>query len=544
MNFIKYKIKMKALRFRFQNTSQPHFPFGTFLFFILGLILFQSCNKDFEGDLNEYLSSLPPISVEFPPEKQADTPDSIVEEKDEEYIYTVKYYSAAAGYDEQIVLNPQTDVIYPGALIKGESILDGSYVPIPAMRKPITISTSLTGGDQVSIDIQDPKLSTVREAINELMDQEYDVPPANIGFTIETAYSKEQFDLNMHASYNGIVDVDAGLHYENKKMKTKLVAKYIQSYYTLDMDIPAQPSDLFQEDVETALFGSYMPMYVSTVTFGRMALFLIESELSEQEVRTYLNLSYAGVDSDNSAEFDKLMASSNMQVYVFGGSGSGGSSTIDGFEAFKTYIKEGGNYSKTSPGAPISYKLRYIKDNTIGKIVFAASYPIRTAVPRTDNVVYDTEIILDSIKIVIPGDGNAEMVGELETWIKGDKERTFHNHWPYAAPDYFQIPCDKNNQGVQLANSDDYINNISDCKVDDIIHIHMHLGDYDGGNANNVYPWFEDDFELELGEIVLDAEGKPEEEKNISKKFRHNLNANHFLEVVFKFALSRRYIPD
>ncbi len=90
-----------------------------------------SCQKDdlpdFSVEINDYILSMPPVM--FPSEKTA-TVDSTDTEQDQEYDYTISYYSAAAGYDEQIVLNPQTDVIYPGALIKGESILDGSYLPI------------------------------------------------------------------------------------------------------------------------------------------------------------------------------------------------------------------------------------------------------------------------------------------------------------------------------------------------------------------------------------------------------------------------------
>ena len=81
---------------------------------------------------------MPSIASEMPPEK---TPEvkSTKDETTSEFIYHYDYYEAAAGYDEQIVLNPQTDVIYPGALVKGESILDGTYTLIPAKRSPITI---------------------------------------------------------------------------------------------------------------------------------------------------------------------------------------------------------------------------------------------------------------------------------------------------------------------------------------------------------------------------------------------------------------------
>lgn len=71
-------------------------------------------------------------------------------------------------------------------------------------------------------------------------------------------------------------------------LKTRLVARFIQNYYTLDMDMPSSPADLFDGEVNATLFGTHMPMYVSSVTYGRMALFTIESELEETEVKAFL----------------------------------------------------------------------------------------------------------------------------------------------------------------------------------------------------------------------------------------------------------------
>lgn len=399
---------------------------------IVAMTLLSGCKKEFnfEEELEDYLFRLPPISADFPAEKESAL-DSTVVEQDTEYVYHVDYYSVAAGYNDQIVLNPQTDAIFPGALIKGETVLDGSYVLIPAERKPITISTSLLGSGFVSMTIDDPKLSSIRTAINDMMNQEYDVPPANMGFTIEQAYSEQQLKLSLRSSYNsGMFDIAGGFDFENKTIKTRLVAKFIQSYYTLDMDMPNSPAELFNGNIDFDRFGTYMPMYVSTVTYGRMALFTIESELSETEVRSFLEGSYGNLDASYSNEFESLMASSTMKVYVLGGSGNDAAATIDGFEAFKSYIRDGGNFSRQSPGAPISYKLRYITDNTIGKIVFAASYPIRTAFPRTDNMLIDLKVRLYSFHTAVNDPGSAcELRGTIVSWHHADKPGTMHQHF-------------------------------------------------------------------------------------------------------------------
>lgn len=501
----------------------------------ISIILLAGCQKDpdFRTLINEHIESLPPISVEFPAEKTA-VIDSTREEKDTEYVYTIDYYSVAAGYDEQIVLNPQTDAIFPGALIKGESVLDGSYVLIPAKRRPITISTSLTGSGDVSVTVDDPKLSTIRTAINNLMNQEYHVPPANLGFTMEQAYSEQQLKLSLRSSYSsGFVDVAGGFDYSNKKIRTRLVAKFIQSYYTLDMDMPSSPADLFDGEVNTALFGTHMPMYVSTVTYGRMALFTIESELEETQVKAFLEGSYLNIDASASTEFESLMASSSMKVYVLGGSGSDAAQTVDGFEAFKAYIKDGGNFSNESPGAPISYKLRYIRDNTIGKIVFAASYPIRTAIPRTDNLVFDVKVRLYSFQTGVNDAGNAcELRGKIESWLESHKTATLHNHFTgidMGLNATYTFPVSTLTQRT-----------LTDCLIDDNIMVYVDMYEWDTSSGND--PFTKTTFEFPLIDIVSVLPNNEYYESG-NMEVREG-GGSDWVKIKFRFYPTLRHIPD
>lgn len=475
--------------------------FGTLCAFSLIAVALTSCDPnadvDTTGPLNEFLMSMSSISNQMPAIAEP-TVEKIERDTTEEYYYKIDYYKAAAGFDEQLVMNPQTDVIYPGALIKGESILDGTYTLIAAKRKPITISTSLLGGANSSIVVNDPKLSTIREAVNTLMKQEYDVPYANMSFTIEQANSEQQLNLALRASYKGGgVNVKGGFDFSNKKVKTRLVAKFIQSYYTLDMDLPNKPADLFDADVDRSLFGAFMPMYVSTVTFGRMALFTIESELSESEVRTFLNASYANVKGSVSADFNSLQAKSTMKVYILGGSGANASATINGFDDFKKYITEGGNFSKTSPGAPISYKLRYINDNKVGKIVFAASYPIVTAIPRTDNIVYDIKALMAHMKInASDAGGNVELYGTVKSWPHSLGEGASHFH--------FNVPSNNYSDFNEKASHTFPVNTITEkewtgLKGDDKISVRIDLKEADTG-TDDVFA--ATTFEVPVSEII------------------------------------------
>lgn len=348
-----------------------------------------------ETEINDFVNALP--KFEQPAEKEP-TMLSESTEQDSEFVYTTKTYEAAAGFDTHIALDPQSDVIFPGGLIQGNTINDGRYVPIVASRKPITISASLQGVQgSVSRTIQDPKLSTVRDALNEMLNQQVTgEQPAMTAFTIENVYSESQFKLAVNASYTGGFSVSGSFDFSNKSIKSRMAAKFIQTYYTVDMDPIASPAGFFNENINSSAIGTNMPMYVATVTYGRLALFTIESSYSNLEVKAALDAAYANASGSISAEYSQILNSSTIKVYVRGGSGSGSVQAINGFDGFKQYILDGGKYSKESPGAPISYKLRYISDNSVGKIVLASTYTIREAVPRDRDVT--VKVTLDKIK--------------------------------------------------------------------------------------------------------------------------------------------------
>ncbi len=516
-----------------KKNSSPLNSFLAFCIIFFTSILLSGCEKDTfdEGSLNEYLNSLPPISDEMPAEKAAAI-TSTDKDTTTDYIYVTDYYEAAAGYDEQIVLNPQTDVIYPGALVKGESILDGTYTLIPATRKPITISTSLTGGAVSSIVVEDPKLSTVREAVNTLMKQTYDVPYANMSFTVEQAYSERQIDLSLRASYKtGILNVKGGFDFSNTQIKTRLIAKFIQNYYTLDMDLPGQPSDLFEEDVDRTLFGTMMPMYVSTVTFGRMALFTIESELEETQVRAFLEASYGSISGSVSGEFDQLKAKSTMKVYILGGSGTAAGATINGFEDFKNYIQTGGNFSKTSPGAPISYKLRYIRDNTIGKIVFSASYPIVTAIPRTDNIVYDITASPYKLNPDINDEesGNVRLYGSIRSYPKSLGSSAAYIHFTRESTSPLSIP---EKVDYYFPQGTSYQKLWLGLKLEDAVKVRIAMHEVD------TWPYLDDHyedltFEIPVADMVGGAIGQGFWDK-VGLDVKDN-QANNYVKVTFRF---------
>ncbi|TAH27114.1 MAG: hypothetical protein EAZ07_02455 [Cytophagales bacterium] len=153
------------------------------LFIGLVLSLQLSCKKKPEEKLEPTQDTSVPIDdfVKKAPEPvQANLRDSstvgdAIIEKTTGYICTTRKIAKSTGYNEQIIMNPQTDVIFPGSLIDGNSVVSGSYTPINIARAPLTISTNMDNliGEK-STQVANPTLSGVREGISKLLNKGQD----------------------------------------------------------------------------------------------------------------------------------------------------------------------------------------------------------------------------------------------------------------------------------------------------------------------------------------------------------------------------------
>lgn len=365
--------------------------------FILTLLLSNSCSKDEEGndpsepnfsieEANTFNSVVLNLSVFNQPEESAivetastnpnrDNDDATLE-------CTTKTFKGAPGYNELFTLDPTTDVIYPGALLKGESIPTGTYEGISANRAPITISASLQNITNVKIDIENPnKLSNVRQGITDLLGQEVNgATPAEISLDISEVYSEQHLDAQIGVNYRGVgKKVSADLSYGSSSYKNTFVLKFIQRYYTLDVDTPgSSPSDLFTDLPDVNLLGSTSPVYVSSVQYGRMVLYTVESNSSITDVKAAFDASVGSTDGTIDTEYQNIINSSNIKALIIGGSGSGAVKAINGPAEVYNFIAEGGNYSKDSPGAPLAYKLRYLKSGfPAARVVLTTEYQVR-----------------------------------------------------------------------------------------------------------------------------------------------------------------------
>lgn len=337
------------------------------------------------------------------------------------YRITTRRFQASAAYDTQVLLNPSTDVIYPGSVILGHTIEDGSYLELTKGRKrAVTMSFDLagvtgTGGVPgiVSGTIV-PSLSSYRELRNTILSQTIPRQSSIYSFEMIEIDDETELDLKLKAAvtYAGPayeVQIKGGFDFSQSNTKKKTLVRFMQTFYTVDVD---QGGDLFlYEEIDLESFGGYRPVYVSSAAYGRLAYLSIESEEDSTSIKSNLEVLFEGptvsgeAAFDQASEFFRTRTQTNITVI-------GGTEVAIGLESFLEMLRDD-SFSETNAGKIVAYKLRFVDDNTIANTVFNGEYTVRS----TETVIgggIDVALQVTSVLACVnDGDSTAELFGTV-----------------------------------------------------------------------------------------------------------------------------------
>ncbi|HEX4423414.1 MAG TPA: thiol-activated cytolysin family protein [Kofleriaceae bacterium] len=327
---------------------------------------------------------------------------------DGDYSCTTQQVTETQQYDRVVAYAANSDSMYPGAIVSADSVLTGLFTQIELPRAPETISVSLenlAGSKQAMV--ADASLSGYRDALSSILDAEITgSTAANLSSEIDQVHSENQLNmaLGVQASWGlGIASLKTSFDWSNQDIRSRYVVRYTQAYYTVDLDAPKSPSALFSPEVTLADVQAKMdqtrpPAYVSSVTYGRMVVFTFESEYSSEEMSAALDFAYSGgvdVSGDVSVTYKDIISQSKITAFILGGDAGTAVQSIDSYDSLISFIKSGGNYSRMSPGAPIAYKLSYLKDNSPARMSFTTDYDVKNC----ERVSQQVKITLNSIAV-------------------------------------------------------------------------------------------------------------------------------------------------
>jgi thiol-activated cytolysin len=360
--------------------------------------------------IDQYVESLPYLPVD---PAQVVTGATSTASRDGDYSCTSQDVTETRQLDRVVAYAANSDSLWPGALLTADSVQSGLFTQVVMPRAPETISVSLENlGGTKQATIADPSLASYRDALSGILDAEITgSTPANIYSEIEQVHSEDELDMALGVQANwalGIASLKAAFDFSDQTVRSRYVVRYMQAYYTVDLDAPGAPSDVFAPsvtlpDVQGHMDASRPPVYVSSITYGRMVLFTFESEYSAEEMGAALDFAYSGgvdVSGDTSVTYKDILSQSKITAYILGGDAGTAVQSIDSYDALIAFIKQGGNYSRQSPGAPIAYKLSYLKDNSPARMSMTQDYTVKDCT----RVAQEVAVTLQSITVVSGGD--------------------------------------------------------------------------------------------------------------------------------------------
>lgn len=299
-----------------------------------------------------------------------------------DYLYFYQRYKSRMFTisDQSMALN-----IYPGAILDGRSI-EGVFDPkmlqgISGNIRPVTISTSMPVSGSAVAKTSLPRPVAERTLYNAALTDLENINPGGVGaasLQLELDSFTVYEELKTLYSYNKGVDVflvntNTVKQGENHLItaKSAIKIKFFQENFTIDLDVPNSYNELFDPtglDMGT-ITGGVTPVYVQSVTYGRMGIMVIESEYSSDKVYNaiYKQLgilqNLIGVDRNLTEEEKNIINTAEMKVRYTGiGLDADGTIKVNGLSGFIDILSANKTYSKESPGVPVAFQLAYLND--------------------------------------------------------------------------------------------------------------------------------------------------------------------------------------
>lgn len=276
---------------------------------------------------------------------------------------------------ESIVLPHLQMYIFPGSLLKGNSIQDMNFKPITASVKPITVSMSIPAlNKKTAFTIDKPSLSNTRQVVQDYIQSADFTQNGTLSYSVEQFTSYDELKVAFGSNVNtrslfGKNSSSTNIEEGMISKRTGFYVKFYQTSFTLDMDIPSG-SLVNDTNLDT---GGVEPVYVSSISYGRMGVLAIETNELTETARTTINETFSKLfvkgESYLTQDEKNFLNGADFNLYMIGGSGVTAAQSFKGYEAFVNHVSKG-TFSKSQPGVPIFCTYSYLNDNSPVKTSF------------------------------------------------------------------------------------------------------------------------------------------------------------------------------
>jgi thiol-activated cytolysin len=287
-------------------------------------------------------------------------------------------------FSEVAVFSPD-ETVWVGSIMRGDAVSSGSWTPVVYEDRnayPVTVSLASQTGSSSTEAVDQPSYSNYIAAHNTLIQNiATGSTPANMSFHHYEVNAREEVQGHVGASFGGWgVDISGSYNWSSMERTSKVLTKFVQSYYTVGLDIPAQPDQWFGTLPSYEQMASYCPVYISNITYGRVIYLTIETSSTQEELDAAVDASFSGFGINGSIDWSRdemqSLEERSVQAFIRGGGASTGAELIASGNVNEA-IAQGANFSASNPGVPIGFTVRRLSDNAIVDFVTIQEYAIQ-----------------------------------------------------------------------------------------------------------------------------------------------------------------------
>lgn len=306
-------------------------------------------------------------------------------------------YRMSQSFDETLIKDPAADILYPGAVIRGNTIADATYGFFNACntgRSTYSINATLKNGDGSLLlgSADNIRMSDYRAQFNNWKQLQFSDDAVKTSCSLYHINSKEDAKFHAGASVkHAIADVVANLDFKFSQKKNHFLIKFIQQKFNVVLDQPRGRATIFTS-IHPQLMENVQPVYVSNINYGRILFLAVSTDESETTVNAAIEFmlkKIKGVDvsGELTTSYNKVQASSNIDMTAVGGNQEQQNMLLShDLEGAMKYMMSKVSINEVSP---ISFQLRYASTGQIARIVSQTEYevPNNIFVPDFDKLV-------------------------------------------------------------------------------------------------------------------------------------------------------------
>ncbi len=303
------------------------------------------------------------------------------------WVSKTKKYTISQAFDETILLDPTTDIIYPGCALKGNSIGDGTYAAISDCQLgDITFSINLSPENpaeksKTKYTVKNIRKSDYQDALNEWANMQFKEGAQTTIQSVEKITNNTELVVKLGAAVkSSIADVSTSFGFNFNKKKNHILAKVIQKVFSVSTDFPRNTPTIFNK-VDKTYFENYQPVYVSNINYGRILYLCIDTDESEKDVQAALDFvikkiknTDVTIDANAETKYKNILSKSDIHITILGGGATlQREVTNANLEAVKRFLDQ---HVPINQLQPISFSLRFAVDNSQARVLTSNVYTI------------------------------------------------------------------------------------------------------------------------------------------------------------------------